>query len=237
MTIHYSIDPQIFDLFPGYCRGVVIARGIDNTGASPEILDLLRAAEAEPVEGLTIETIASHPRISAWREAYRSTGIKPSEFRPAVEALMRRVLRGDPLPSINKIVDLGNLISIKRLLPAGAHAIDVLRRDISLRRATGTEIFEPFGADQSEHPQPGEIIFVEGDTVLTRRWTWRQAKHTLVVPETTAVEINIDGLPPAAQGEVIAICRELSALVQQFCGGDTRYAVLSKENPSIVLYE
>ena len=173
--------------------------------------------------------------ISSWREAYRSLGVKPADYRPSMEALARRVLRRDPLPLINTLVDLGNLVSLRRLIPAGAHAVDVLTGDISLRPATGAEVFEPFGADTVEHPQPGEFIFVEGGTVLTRRWTWRQAKHTLVTPATTAVEINVDGLPPVTAGEVDDTCRELAGLVVQYCGGRARWEVLSADHPQMEL--
>ncbi len=235
MTLHYAIAPAVFERFPGYRRGVVLARGVANGASPPELVSALRAAEEDLAARLTLEQVTAHPQIASWREAYRALGIKPADFRPSMEALARRVLRRDPLPLINTLVDLGNLVSLRRLIPAGAHAVDVLSQDISLRPATGAEVFEPFGSDTVEHPLPGEFVFVEGDTVLTRRWTWRQAKHTLVTPETTAVEINVDGLPPVTAGEVDDTCRELAGLVQRYCGGRIRWEVLSAEHPRMEL--
>lgn len=235
MVLHYSISKDIFDKFPGYCRGVVIARGLTNGKSPEELVSALRAAENSLAERLSAETLTSHPQIESWREAYRSAGIKPSEFRPSVEALARRVLKGDPLPLISTLVDLGTLMSIQYLLPIGAHAMDFVIQDIELRLATGEEIFEPFGSDVVEHPNPGEIIFVEGNTVLTRRWTWRQARHTLVVPETKYVEINVDGLPPVTLAEVDQICQQVASQVLRYCGGTARCEILSEDNPSIAL--
>jgi DNA/RNA-binding domain of Phe-tRNA-synthetase-like protein len=235
MVVHYSISKEIFDKFPGYCRGVVIARGVSNGKSPEELVSALRLAENSLGERLSAETLTSHPQIESWREAYRSAGIKPSDFRPSVEALARRVLKGDPLPLISTLVDLGTLMSIQYLLPIGAHALDFVTQDIALRLATGEEVFEPFGSDVIEHPNPGEIVFVEGSTVLTRRWTWRQAKHTLVVPETKYVEVNVDGLPPVTQTEVDKICQEVARQVQKYCGGTARYEILSQENPRISL--
>ena len=148
---------------------------------------------------------------------------------------MRRVLKRDPLPAISKVVDLGNLVSIQNLVPIGAHAIDLLTSDMDLRLATGDEIFEPFGTDIVEHPNPSEIIFAEGNTVLTRRWTWRQSKHTLILPETTAVEFNVDALPPVSDQEVEQICSEIATLVQKYCRGKVSYGILSKDNPVMQL--
>ncbi len=235
MSIQYRISPEVFDRFPDYRRGVVIAEGLRNPPSPPGLEAELRAAEASIPAQLTAETLTSHPNIAAWREAYRAVGIKPADFRPSVEGLARRALRGDPLPLINTLVDLGNLASLRHLLPIGAHAIDVVSADLSLRPADGSETFEPFGSDALEHPLPGEIIFAEGSTVLTRRWTWRQAKHTLVVPETSAVEINVDALPPLGQAEVERICAELAGLVQRYCGGSARWEILSRDHPVLVL--
>jgi DNA/RNA-binding domain of Phe-tRNA-synthetase-like protein len=120
-------------------------------------------------------------------------------------------------------------------LPAGAHAIDLLQGDIALRTATGTEQFVAFGSTETEHPLPGEIIFTEGDTVLTRRWTWRQAQHTLTLPESRAVEFNIDGLPPVAAAEVEQAGVEIMQLVERFCGGRARYALLDRDHPAVSL--
>ena len=144
--------------------------------------------------------------------------------------MARRVLKNQKIPSINKLVDIGNVISLRHLVPAGGHAVDVVAQDIALRRAKGEESFVPFGSSEAESPLPGEIVFVEGNRVLTRRWTWRQANHTLLVSATRAVEFNVDGLPPVSMEEVDEICRELAGLVEQYCGGRTRYEILTAGN-------
>ncbi|HEY3310184.1 MAG TPA: phenylalanine--tRNA ligase beta subunit-related protein [Anaerolineales bacterium] len=230
-----TISKDIFEKFPGYRRGLVIANAIRNGTSPVDLLELLKSAENRLYELVKPEDITSHPKIESWREAYRSLGIKPADFRPSVEALARRVLKKDPLPSINRIVDIGNLVSVQHLVPVGAHAIDLLEQDMQLRLATGSEVFEPFGSDQVENPKPGEIIFAEGDTVLTRRWTWRQAKHTLVLPATNAVEINVDALPIVSDEELDMICQQLARLTQKYCGGSLRLGILSAENPSLDL--
>lgn len=235
--MNYTIAQTIFERFPGYVRGVVVAREVDNRPSPEALVNLLREAEESVRSRLKMEQVAEHPRIKSWREAYRSFGAKPSEFRSAVEALARRALRGDPLPAINALVDIGNIVSLRHLVPAGSHAIDVLTGDIALRRATGVEEFIPFGSDKTEHPLPGEIVFVEGNIVLTRRWTWRQANHTLTQLETRAVEFNVDGLPPVTPEEVEAACAEIIELVGRFCGGTARWEILSESHPVLELFE
>ena len=233
--LFYSISDEIFSLFPEYMRGVVLAFEVTNSESPPSLMEMLRAAEASVREGLNLDELTAHPRIVSWREAFRKAGIKPSEFRASIEAMIRRVLRHQELPSINTLVDIGNILSLRHLLPIGAHAIDVVSHDIALCRASGEEEFVAFRSEQIEHPVPGEIIFAEGNTVLTRRWSWRQANHTLTLPTTTAIEFNIDGLPPVTKSEVEGICLELMELVHKFCGGQMRYEILSSQNPQIAL--
>ena len=230
-----AIDEEVFKGFPGYTRGVVIALGVINMESPGDLILLLREAEVSLRGRLKKDAITTDPHIFSWREAFRSFGAKPGKFRSSIEAMARRVLNHNELPSINALVDIGNIVSLRHLVPVGGHAIDVVEHDIVLRKATGDEEFVPFGSDQMEHPEPGEIIFVEGNTVLTRRWSWRQANHTLTLPSTTAIEFNIDGLPPVSRSDVEGICEEVMDLIERFCGGKLRYEILTRENPKMKL--
>jgi DNA/RNA-binding domain of Phe-tRNA-synthetase-like protein len=234
-ALAYTIDAEVFRKYPGYVRGVLVAQDVVNPASPPELVQLLRDAEASVRERLNLAAIAEAPRIRAWRDAYRAFGAKPAEHRSSIEALSRRALKGDPLPSISALVDIGNVISLRHLVPAGAHAIDHLKHGIALRPATGQEDFVAFGSEKLEHPLPGEIVFVEGDTVLTRRWTWRQAKHTLVEPGTTAIVFNVDCLLPVMADEAAQACAEAEQLIARFCGGRFRRGNLGASSPRIEL--
>lgn len=232
-SISYSIAPQVFEQFPGYVRGVVIAHGVKNGESPPELVSLLREAEAALGGMVNADTLAEHPRISSWREAYRAFGAKPAKFRPSMEAMARRVLKNQAIPSINALVDIGNTVSLRHLVPAGGHALTPIAGDIELRPATGEEQFVAFGETSVENPLPGEIIFVEGNTVLTRRWTWRQAEHSIMSPDSADIEFNVDGLPPVPVSEVEEVCAEIMALIREYCGGELRYEILSPDHPVI----
>ncbi|MDK2980195.1 MAG: hypothetical protein PWQ55_542 [Chloroflexota bacterium] len=234
-TIQYAIAPQVFEKFPEYIRGVVLAVGVTNGESSPELVQVLRDEEKSLQQRLNVDEIINYPKINSWREAFRSLGIKPSEYRSSIEAMSRRVLRGNELPSINALVDIGNILSLRHLVPTGGHALDHIQEDIALRPASGSEEFVPFGSDEMEHPDPDEFVFVEGNTVLTRRWSWRQANHSLTLPATKVIEFNIDGLPPVSMDEVQAVAKDMFELVERFCGGELSVQYITKDNPSITL--
>jgi len=231
----YTISDEIFARFPGYLRGVALAVDVANRPSPGELLSQLREAETGLRERLDLETLTADAHIQPWREAFRMFGAKPGEHRSSIEAMARRALRGDTLPSINVLVDIGNIVSLRHLLPAGSHAIDRLTGDIELRPASGEETFIPFGSGEVEHPQTGEIIFVEGSTVLTRRWVWRQSTHTLTQLDSRAVEFNVDALPPVGTDQVEQACSEICDLVGHFCGGRTRYEILHEGHTRLKL--
>ena len=233
--IVYSIDSEVFRLFPDFIRGVLVARDVENRPSPAELIALLRREEDNQRDALLGQEIADHPCIRNWRDAFRSLGIKPADFRSSIEAMARRVAKGNQLPSINALVDIGNIISLRYLIPAGGHALDNVESEITLRPAVGDEIFVPFGSDVAEHPEPDEIIFAEGSAVLTRRWVWRQSNHTLTEMGTNFIEFNLDGLHPVDESVIRRAGDDLAELVKRFCGGSTTLFLLSIQNQSIVI--
>jgi DNA/RNA-binding domain of Phe-tRNA-synthetase-like protein len=218
MGFDYQIAPAIFAMHPHYCRGLVVIDGADNTRTSAKLSAALRDAEAS-VRATVRGNAAEHPRIAAWREAYRQFGAKPSEHRSSIESLVRRVLKGESVPSINPLVDIGNLVSLRHLVPAGVHPLKDTCQELALRAALPGDTFIPSEGQSAEVPEATEVVFASGHEVLTRRWTWRQAAGTQTLPDTTRVFFNIDGLPPATRADVDAAIAEVAALVAEHCGG------------------
>ncbi len=63
-------------------------------------------------EELTTDSLKNMPSIAATRRVYKACGKDPSRYRPASEALIRRVLQGKRLYQRDTLVDLMNLASI-----------------------------------------------------------------------------------------------------------------------------
>ncbi len=218
-------------MYPGYQRGVVVATGVENGEEEREdIAGLLREAEELVRSRDDLEPVTAHPRIAAWREAYRRFGAKPAKYRSSIEAMVRRVRRGDALPYINDIAALGNIFSLRHLLPIGAHDPGQTDDRLLLTRARGDELFTPFGADAVENPEPGEVVYLSGNNVLCRRWTWRQAECTKMTAESTRVAVNVDALPPVSPAETENICEEMASMIRRFCGGEVHCSYLRDDN-------
>jgi len=238
----YQIDPQLFQKYPGYVRGLVIVRRAINIESPIDEVDrMLKGAQQAVRQRADLEPVSAQPNIAAWREAYRAFGARPPEFPSSIEALVKRARRGDDVPYINTLAAICNSVSLRYLTPIGGHAIDPMAADgtLGLSFARGDEDFVPLGSTphsgRIEHPEPGEVIFTYNtSTVLCRRWTWRQGEFSKLQRTSTAVEINIDGLPPVTRADVELISNDLATLVGMYCGhAPTEVKLLSEETPTV----
>ena len=78
---------------------------------------------------LTTETLKEMSSIAATRSVYKACGKDPSRYRPASEALIRRVLQGKSLYQIDTLVDLINLASIAYGYSIGGFDADKFKGD------------------------------------------------------------------------------------------------------------
>ncbi|WP_218027495.1 B3/B4 domain-containing protein [Dictyobacter alpinus] len=207
------VDAQIFERFPEYQALIVYAEGIRNFPSTAESEALLRAAEQACRATLTSDTLLQHPHINAWREAYRLFGANPKKYPSSIEALLRRTLKGQDLPSINGLVDLYNAVSLKYLLPAGGEDLDTLVSDLHLTYAQGNEPFVTMqdGQEQAIYPEAGEVIWADTAGVTCRRWNWRQGRRTQLTEGTQAAYFVLDRLAPYPSETLLAAGEELKA--------------------------
>ncbi len=220
------VSQEVLTKFPDYIRGVVIARGVNNSGENQRLVELLRKAEDDATQDESLQDIKNHPRIAPWRQAYSDFGTNPNKSYCSIESLGRRARRGDHVAYINTLVALFNYFSLKHMVPSGGDDLGMVDGDLCLTLAKGNEPFTPLNSDVVEYPAPGEVIYVDNSKVMCRCWNWRQGDQTKLTPATTNVAINVDCLPPVAKGEAEAITRELADLVKEFCGGQLTYFLL-----------
>lgn len=99
---------QICPEFVGACLEAEVVNSPYNEALGGEIESLAEKFRRE----LTTESLKELSSISATRRVYRACGKDPSRYRPASEALIRRMLQGKELYQRDTLVDLVNLASI-----------------------------------------------------------------------------------------------------------------------------
>lgn len=73
------------------------------------------------------------PGVAETRSLYKAIGLDPTKVRPSSEALLRRVLKGQPLYQVNLLVDTVNLCSLEFQLSYGVYDLDTLVPPIEAR--------------------------------------------------------------------------------------------------------
>ena len=227
----YEVSKEVFDKLPHFVVGVVVVTGINNAKEYPAIEKMLEDNSNEVIQYFAESgnKAKNDPCVVPYREAFRALGMNPNRYACAAEALMDRLAKGKGLPSINPAVDLGNAISLKYKLPIGAHDIYTFVRPdgtgrgcpdtgLEVRPATEEDTFRPFGAaeDEFDNPEPGEVVYVSGHEVRTRRWTWRQSEVGKMTEKTTGVLYPIDGFSDLNLEEVKKAMKDFTELVANY---------------------
>ena len=106
------VSKEIKDVCPEFV-GACVEADVVNTSYSEGLWKEIHALEEEFRATLTTETLKDIPNIAATRRIYKKCGKDPSRYRPASEALIRRMLQGKELYKVDTLVDLINLASIR----------------------------------------------------------------------------------------------------------------------------
>ena len=106
------VSDEIEKVCPSFV-GAHVEVSVRNTPYSEGLWNEINRLELQFRATLTTETLKDISGIAATRRVYRACGKDPSRYRPAAEALIRRMLQGKELYQISTLVDLVNLASIK----------------------------------------------------------------------------------------------------------------------------
>ncbi len=218
--MYYQVNEALFEKLPTACFGAVAVKGLNNTLAMPEIGTMLQENIAVCEAYFADKKPKETPDIVPYREAFRALDINPNKFLCSIEALLTRIAKGKGFPAINAVVDLGNAISIKYHLPIGAHDLNTIAEGLDVRPAVDSDTFIAFGETEAEKPDLGEMVYVSGHEVRTRRWTWRQSECGKITEGTTAVLFPIDGFIGVNDEQVRQAIEEFVVLLRKFFGED-----------------
>ena len=111
LNMKVIVSQEIEQVCPEFVGACVEAQVI-NTPYNEELWQEIEALGNKYRSELTTESLKEMTSIAATRRVYKACGKDPSRYRPASEALIRRVLQGKELYQRDTLVDLVNLASI-----------------------------------------------------------------------------------------------------------------------------
>ncbi len=236
--VHYLVSTDVFAKYPGYVRGIMLAYGLTNGPSPDDLVSELRAAEEGLRQRLALAGLAEHPRIRAWREAFRAFGAKPGDFRSSIEAMTRRgaAWRATALHQHPRRYRKHRVLALPGARRRPCHRRSDRgpgpspgRRDGRLRgprfrdpRASGT------GRDhfrRGQHRPHTPLDLATGARYAHAASTARPSNTTFTVCR------------PSRRLRCSKSARRSAGLVKQYCGGRTRIELLSAGSPRISLKE
>ena len=229
----FQYDSMIVARFPAIVGGVLLADGVRNGPSPVELVDAYQEEQRAVLARLGETPLSEVQSLAVWRRAFRAFGVDPTAYRSAAEALLRRLTKQGSIPSINTLVDIGNLVSIRYGLPVAVFDRASITDGLTVRLATGDESFTDLGSGAIERPEAGEVIFVDAaGHVAARRWCWRQSAESASSESTTDIVVTVEGHHADARRDVDAALADLDALLQSFATvPDTRAAILDAAAP------
>jgi DNA/RNA-binding domain of Phe-tRNA-synthetase-like protein len=229
----FAYDDAVAERYPTIRAGVIHATRLANGPSSPELLEEYRAEQQAASERLKATVIADLPPVAAWRRVFTGFGAKPTQHRNAAEALLRRLAKHGDIPTINTLVDIGNLVSIRYAMPVAVFDQASIASSTTVRFATGAELFTDLGSTDIVHPDPGEVIFVDSNNVVSaRRWCWRQSAQSATSTTTVDALIVVEGHHDTACQDVESALTDLTSLLASHQPlGQARSYMLSPTNP------
>lgn len=217
----FKISRDIAFKYPDLKIAVLVGMHVKVNPVNEELEKLKRKIEVEIRNKFTPETLIEHPFIAAWRDTYRSFGVKPKKYNPAAEALVRRILHGERIPTINTLVDSYLLTEAKYFLPIGGYDLDKISGNIYLRYSPGKEKFVPLGHPQEiEETNPQEIVHSDDIKILTRKWNFKDCDQAKITLETSKVALFMEAADKRIPIEALeSAIKRLQQLISTYCGG------------------
>jgi len=214
------VDPELAAEFPGL-RVVELDANRLQVRRTSSGLELLKARVYQEVRtsGLLLEAVKDHPMLKAYREFYWRMGIDPTKTRPAAEALLRRVLGGKEIPTINTLVDAYNLVSLKTAVAIAAFDSGQVHPEaFRLRRARPGERFLGIGMPEPVTLEGREVV-IEDATAreLVAAYPYRNAELGKVSEDTRHAFLIMCGVPGVEDTPLLEARDRCHEFVYQFC--------------------
>ncbi|WP_394605001.1 B3/B4 domain-containing protein [Fictibacillus sp. UD] len=215
-----TISPKINELVPNFKIGTITYHDI----AISESPQMIKGRFQLFTESLRLEekTAADYPGVAEYRSVFKTLGTDPSRYRPASEALLRRVLGGKDLPPINSGVDVNNFFSIRFAIPIGLYNLDQIQSDVEIRIGVAEDSYE--GLNGREMNMEGKLLSADSAGAFGSPIV--DSKRTMV-DETVRNALHIVYLQPSMdKNEARQLLESMATMFTQVNGGSAEIKII-----------
>lgn len=158
---------------------------------------------------------AEVPGAADARTLYKDLGLDPTKVRPSSEALLRRVLKGEALYTVNTLVDSVNYCSLRVQLPFGLYDLDRVEPPVALRRGLAGESYE--GIRKGPVNVEGRPVLVDARGPFGNPTS--DSARTMITLATRRALVVVYAPRGIAEARLARVVSESAATLVRYCGG------------------
>lgn len=227
-----TIDEKLFSIHPNFKIGINHYTKIV-VAESPQMLKgRLQLFQEQLFFELEDQAVTSYEAIQEWRALWKQAGADPNRYRPSIEAMLRRIKKGNYLPSTNNAVDLNNFFSLQFKIPIGIYNLDHVTDFIEISLGSDMDAYEGVnGRNNSLHK-----MIIAKDAKGPFGSPFVDSLRT-AVNEATREALHIYFLSPSLPNEKAKEWLEGSGkMFTDLSGGDSTSYILTKEQASVTIH-
>lgn len=224
---YFSIDTKVQHLYPSITVGIAKISNV-SVRAVDESLENEKKLLLGNISGMTTEELGVFPEIISYRKLYKEMHIDWHSRRPSPEALLRRVVLGKGLYTVNTCVDAYNLVVMKHRISVGAFDADCVEFPTKLQYANeGDEILLLGDKGPTKYSQ-NELAYYDKSGGYNIDFNFRDAQRTMVTEKTKNIWINVDGVFDISPEQVERSLHESVEYIVKYCGGTVEFEGIVK---------
>ena len=222
-NVAYYVEQAVRDL------GVKIVfaevEGFDNKTDSVEWNGQREGRLVELVDRWTGKDLHKDSVLEGFHILHDRAHIRRKHNVPAPVTLIKLLVKRGDAPYINKVVDIYNTISMETRLALGAHDLDRVEGDITLRVTDGSERHVPLGECLPVPVAAGEYSYCDDSNEVLCRLEVRQVNKTAITPKTTRAFFIVQGNEATPDSYVVDAAQYLVDEVTRYAGGNGRVVI------------
>ena len=211
--MEFTVEQAVKDLGIK-CIGVRIT-GINNHHYSDSLNDYLNIHSQRLLKSSDV----NDPIIQGFYDLHKKIGVSKRKNIPASENLIKLLKKRHDITRINPVVDIYNIISMESNLALGAHDIDKITGNVSLKLTDGKELFIPLGQEEPKEVPANVYSYIDDNNEIICYLEVRQVNKTKVTNDSKDIFFIVQGNEKTDYNYVKNVAGELITVITYYCGG------------------
>lgn len=211
--MEFYVEKRVLDL--GLKIKFLVINGVNNSLKS----DYLKLNKESILNKYNSFDLENDPILQGFHKIHENGNISKRKNIPASENLIRLLKENNDIYSINSLVDIYNTISIKTKLCLGAHDIDKVSGNVTLRFHNGSENYNPLGDNSSHKVKLNEYSYIDDNNDILCRLEVRQVEKTKVTEDSKNIFYIVEGNEETSDEYLLEVSNEIINETTKALGG------------------